>query len=104
MSNFCEGGTKFFFDFLKLFLVQFVSPSDLSPKFDELFHKFGGVQVLALCRGVVRSYRVTLGYWFGLGFLPLLGARLSLLGIDFLLPSIIVRWSSGAFRSQQSRW
>jgi hypothetical protein len=110
VSNFCEGGTKFFLDFLKFFLsfldlfsMQIISLSDLSPEFDKLLHKFGGVQVLALCR-VVRSYRVTLGYCFVLGSLALLGARLSLLSTFLLLLSIVVRWSGGAFRSQQSRW
>jgi hypothetical protein len=68
VSDFSEGGTKFFFNFLKFFLVQFISPSDLSPEFDKLLHELGGTQVVALCRRVVRSYCVTLGYWLVLGF------------------------------------
>ena len=62
VSDLGEGCTKFFFHSLKLFLVQFISQSDLSPEFDELLHEFGGTQVIALGRRVVRKCRVTLGY------------------------------------------
>jgi hypothetical protein len=53
VSNFGEGGAKFFFNFLNLFLMQFITSPDLSPEFDELLHECGGVEVLALRRGVV---------------------------------------------------
>lgn len=102
MSDFGKGDAKFFFNFLELFLVQFIASSDLSPEFDELLHECGGVEVLALRRGVVRSDRVRLGYLLVLGFLPLLGACRSLLAVDLLIPNIITGWSGGAPRSRQS--
>jgi hypothetical protein len=83
--------------------MQFIAPSDLSPEFDEFLHECGGVEVLALRRGVVRSDRVTLGNWLVLGFLPRLRACRSLLDVDLLIPSIITRWSGSALRSRQSR-
>ena len=84
--------------------MQLISPSDLFPEFDQLFHKIGGTQILTLGRGVVRSCRVALGFWCDLGMIPLLGPRLPLLVVDFLFSSIVIRWSGGAFRSRQSRW
>lgn len=89
MSDFGKGNAKFFFNLLKLFLVQFIASPDLSPEFNELLYECGGVEVLALRRGVVRSDRVTLGYWLVLGFLSQLRPCRSLLVVDLLIPSKI---------------
>lgn len=89
MSNFGKGGAEFFFNLLKLFLVQSIASSDFSPEFNELLHECGGVEVLALRRGVVRSDRVTLGCWLVLRFLPQLRACRSLVVVDLLIPSIL---------------
>ena len=107
LLNLCEGGAKFFVDFLQFFLhflhllsMQIISPFDVSPKFHDLFYKIGGVRVVALSRRVVRSHRFTLGYWLAPGSLLLLRARISLLDFDLLLLVIVVTRSGGASRSQ----
>jgi hypothetical protein len=102
LSNFGEGGAEFIFNFLKLFLVQFIASPNLSPKFNKLFHECGGVKVLALRSGVVRSDRVTLSCWLVLRFLPQLRACRSLVVVDLLLSSIVIWWPCGASRSRQS--
>ena len=102
MSDFGKGDAKFFVNLLKLFFVQFIASPDLSPEFDELLHKCGGVEVLALRRGVVRSDRVALGYRLVLVLLLQLKSCRSRLVVDLLVPSIITGWSGSASRPQQS--